>query len=241
MIRSASWDASAIAFGDPLADRPLTDRRSPTPASRQAARRAPGPRRARQHVQRRAVGPSAARRTRSGRGHGPTPARPRHRAPARTGRVRIGAASSARVPTPITVRMPARRPRAGSGDRYHAASSRCAVSTAGDPSRSAIVRATRRSRSVPRPLANSASASSVTRRAAASDSRHARRRCRPRELPVRPTTVERGPGPRRSDASARRSPSPPAPYRRRASPPAPAASTTHRSIRSRSGPETRRP
>ena len=57
--------------------------------------------------------------------------------------------------------------------------------TAGDPARSAIVRATRRSRSVPRPLSPSRSASSIARRAATALSRQIDRSSRPDIRPFR--------------------------------------------------------
>ena len=99
--------------------------------------------------------------------------------------------------------------RRATGGRYQAASSRWSGCTSGESAMSAIVRATRSRRSVPRPLARSASASSITRRVAAADRRHARRRARPWSRPVgRPrwsTAVARAASDPRSD----RLPSPP--------------------------------
>ena len=110
------------------------------------------------------------------------------------------------------------------------------------PARSAIVRATRRSRSVPRPLARSSSASWTTRRSArrleparahAAGDRSAARSSTPGRALQRHRAGRRDP--RRDDAA-----SPLGPARPTSASGATRGIGIHRSIRSRSGPETRR-
>ena len=94
-------------------------------------------------------------------------ARPRVAATASDGRGRSGLVAAPRSTRRRSARSPPRRaPQTTSAaasrmsaDRNQAASSRCVSSTATLPARSAIVRATRSRRSVPRPLARSRSAS----------------------------------------------------------------------------------
>ena len=143
------------------------------------------------------------------------------------------------APTPIISSPPALRgPTSASGTGRPPRGARRA--TAGAPPRSAIVRATRSSRSVPRPDNASRSASSIARRAASGLSRT-------RSAAARGPTAGRSAGRCREPAvaparrrSARRPPrNPPARRRRSARPAATRGIVTHRSIRSRSGPETR--
>jgi len=124
------------------------------------------------------------------------------------------------------------------GERNRAASSRCSGSTRGDPPRSAIVRATRRSRSVPRPVRASRSASATARAMPAGVSpqvaRNRRPARRPFSAPLRRTWTRRA-ALMRCATIADDSGSRPAINAAGGT----RAIVTQRSIRSRSGPETR--
>ena len=159
-------------------------------------------------------------------GHGPRDQARRRpaRSPRRRARQRASAAAS---------RM--------SAGRYHAASARCSSRTRSSPARSAIVRATRRIRSVPRPLARSSSASpTMARSDAAIESTGGAQR------PSRESSVEDARRPGRRHGAPCRDPRSDDRRALRLRPARGAAAgatrgiAIQRSIRSRNGPEIRR-
>ncbi len=202
------------------------------------------------------------RRCRSARAGRPNPTGPSPRTPARTAHasrsasVGAGAVSvhdvarcSTSVPTvrlahrsgdptpSISVRLDSRQPHVGRavpGGLIEVLSR----SRTCEPARSAIVRATRRIRSVPRPLARSSSASSTMRRSAARPRRQASRSARPVSRPFRTpvgrpsATSTSGRDPRRDGRRAFRV------EPRTSGCGATRGIVIQRSIRSRSGPET---
>ena len=190
------------------------------------------------------------------RARAPRPGRPRHRAPRRWAgspprpdRARGAGPRPSIDATPSRpgrahaehVSRPRRRPAAGRPAGTRPPRRDGPRSTTSAPARSAIVRATRSSRSVPRPLARSSSARATIRRSASGVEPARRAQGRPVSLPLSTRSDRRRARPLGPPRSApRRSPRPPGSVRRTSASGATRGIEIQRSIRSRSGPETRR-